>query len=46
MSISPDSDRTVAVELGGNWLVRTNATSFLYASSRSLVNSGNVATSS
>jgi hypothetical protein len=46
MSISPDGDRTVAVELGGNWLERTNATSFLSASSRSLFNSGNVATSS
>jgi hypothetical protein len=46
MSISPDGDHTVAVELGGNWLIRTNATSFLSASSRSLVNSGNVTTSS
>jgi hypothetical protein len=46
MSISPHSDRTIAVELGGNLLARTNATSFLSVSSRSLVNSGNVATSS
>jgi phosphomannomutase len=46
MSISPDGDRTIAVELDGNWLARTNATSFVSASSRSLVNSDNVATSS
>ena len=46
MSISPDGDRTIAVELGGNWLARTRAANFLSVSSRSLVNSGNVATSS
>ena len=46
MSISPDGDGTIAVELGGNWPARTNATSFVSASSQSLVYSDNVATSS
>ena len=46
MSISPDSDCTISVEVSGNWLACTNATSFVSASSWSLVNSANVATSS